>query len=123
MSWTYAGDLTQSLDWIRYTIGDTDPEIPLMSDEEISSSLTLFNNNKVSTAKECMNHILLQLSLSAVDYSIGPESVKASQRYKQYKDRYDLLMRTTFAANYNISVEDSKGIFEIGMMDNHSEVI
>ena len=123
MSWTYAGDLSQPLDWIRYTIGDTDPEIPLTSDEEITSSLTLFNNNKVATAKSCMEHILLQLSLSAVDYSIGPESVKASQRYKNYQQRYDVLMKTTFAANYNISVEDSKGIFQIGMMDNHSEVI
>lgn len=114
--WTYSADLSNELDWIRFTIGDTDEVEPLMSDAEIQSLLTL-KGSKEQAALSCMEHILLLFAKDGVNYRIGSTSVNTTDRYKAYKAMYDDYSDKLKAGNMLPQQEKTTGIFSVGMMD------
>lgn len=85
MAWTYSGDPSESkLDTVRFLIGDTDADYALLTDEEINFTLELCNDNTSNAAiMSCEG--LVAKAAKAVNYSIGPEKVAASDRFKQYQ--------------------------------------
>lgn len=121
MAWTYSGNPDDSpLDRVRFLIGDTEPNDPLLSDEEISFLVSLKGSSDSAALAAC-EAILLKLS-KEVDYSIGPEKVSASQRFVQYQAVARGLLKAITANNAAPSWRDPlahepRPIFDIGMHD------
>jgi len=83
MTWSYSGNPgNSSLDAVRFYIGDTDETDQLLVDSEINFILES-ETNPMKAASTACDIILVRLSRE-VDYTIGPESVKASQKLDNY---------------------------------------
>jgi hypothetical protein len=121
MSWTYSGDpSTSPLDEVRFLSGDTEELYSFVSDEEMTYHITKAPTLRDAAIRACRS--ILRKLAKQVDYTIGPESVKASQRLEQYKGILaDLLADTTHGTpSWDASIMDVPGcpIFDIGMHDN-----
>lgn len=122
MTWTYSGDPKSTpRDEVRFRCGDTDEAIPLLSDEEIDFLLTLKVTPPRAAQEACLA-ILAKLA-KEVDYSIGPESVKASQRYDAYKKFMATMQASQLDSVAAPSWDDgsyasSASVFDVGMHDN-----
>lgn len=115
-AWSYRGDLSMDLDWIRFTIGDTDPDDAFMTDAEIESLLDL-KGSKEQAALSCMEYILVLLIKDSGNYKIGSTSVNTSDRYNGYKALYDEFSAKLSAGDMLPQVINTKPIFSVGMMD------
>lgn len=90
MAWTYTDDPKNvPVDKVRFLCGDTDSEDPLLSDGEIEYLLESAGNAESAARKACMT-IIAKLARE-VDYVIGPEQVRASQRLENYRKLLALL--------------------------------
>lgn len=122
MSWTYGGNIQASdLDWVRFTIGDTQVDDQMISNEEIQGMLSIKEGNKTKAAIACMEYILVRLS-QQVDYKIGSTSVNASTKFQNYQKYYNNTVRDLRTGN--ISPQDPMAgvpIFTVGMMDGGGE--
>jgi hypothetical protein len=117
MSWTYGADPANSpLDAVRLTLGDTNADIPLLMDEEINFALTT-KKEVIPAAIQCCEYLISKYA-SDVDYKLGPESVKGSQRIDNFikllKELKKSLMLNSAVPLADVS-EDR--LFEVGMMD------
>lgn len=120
MSWTYGDPAEKPLYEVRFLCGDTEEDSPLLSDEEIMFLLS-YKANPRQAAVEALKAILAKLSRE-VDYTIGPESVKASQRYEQFKELLARLKEDNISGHafplWEGQAVEHKPIFDIGMHDN-----
>ena len=117
MAWTYSGDpSTSARDMVRFLIADTDNTDPQMTDAELDTLLTLHGAAE-DTAYVCVKYLMTKYAREC-DYTIGPESVKASQRYKQYKQLYAELKFDRSIKHTTPQTANSTPIFTIGMMDD-----
>lgn len=122
MTWSYSGNPASSdLDLARFYIGDTDVNTPLMQDEEISFMVTSKGSARAAAPDLCAA-IMAKLAMD-VDYTIGPESVKASQRFKAYQELMKTLKTLWVSINAAPSFQDpdtypTRPLFNIGMQDN-----
>lgn len=133
-NWTYSFDPSASLkDQVRFLIGDTDQNDPLLYDKEITWVLGQYNNSPMNAAIRCCETIAAKFSRMA-DEKAGPVSVTYSQKSKQYRDlRQELVSRLAVEdmAPYagGISKSDKATVrddsdrveptFEKHMMENH----
>ena len=84
MSWNYSGDPSASdKDAVRFEIGDTDSEDQLMNDEELLFVLGEEGTVLGGAARCC--EILSRKFARQADYTLGPQSVRASQRSKAFQ--------------------------------------
>lgn len=81
MSWDYAPG-SRDLDWVRFTIGDTDSTDELLQNEEIDAALTN-EGNKYSAAAVCADALAAKFSRQA-DKTVGPLQIRASQKAERY---------------------------------------
>ena len=118
---TYSGNPKDSLkDEVRFKIGDTDKDFYMLADAEIEFLLESNTNNVLNTCIAACNVILAKLA-KEVDYKIGPESVSASDRYKQYSNTLKMLKDEKLTKNaYVINCDqcDHNPNFSIGFQDN-----
>jgi len=118
MSWTYTGNPNaDDLSMVRFLIADTDVDDPKLSNEEINAFLGT-NDTVEYAALVCVKYLVTKYA-GECDYKIGPESVTASQRYKQYKQLYaemkfDQSIKNTIPQMADLGVP----IFQVGMMDD-----
>jgi hypothetical protein len=86
MAWTYipAQLATSSLFQVRFLIGDTDESDPLLTDEEINFLLAELGSASSTAIASCEN--LSAKYARQVDTHLGPSTVKASQRTKQFTE-------------------------------------
>jgi len=91
-----------------------------MDNEELEFLLQAKGSPKAAAPFACQN-ILMRLA-RAVDYTIGPESVKASKRLDNYKKAMDALKELWAgehgAPSWDSSILNCPPIFSIGMNDN-----
>lgn len=121
MAWTYSGNpSTSELDEVRFYSNDVNIKEPFLQDEEILFLVQLRGNTR-GAARDAMTMILAKLS-EEVDYTLGPQQVKASQRYEQYKDfmasRSLMLIGAHAAPSWDACSSFGKSIFDIGLHDN-----
>lgn len=123
MAWTYSGNPSSSpRDHVRFLIGDTVEQAPLMTDEEIDFLLS--NNPAPAHAAVGAVNSMIASVTREVDYTIGPESVKASQRLTNLLALKKLLQSSIQSSNAAPSWDDSiiydrtRPIFEVGMDDD-----
>lgn len=125
MAWTYSGDpSTSPKDLARFYCGDTDSNAPLLSDEEINYQVTTRGSAQAAAPIICVS-IMAKLARQ-VDYTIGPERVQASQRFKAYKELVAQLRALWISSNAAPSWQEPISgtptpIFDIGMMDNGND--
>lgn len=126
MAWTYDQTLlaTSTTMQVRFLIGDTDSRDQLVMDEEIEFQLTL--QGSVSGAAVACCEFLSAKFARTPDHSLGPYSVKASQKAEQFAKLAIRISKT--AAKYTVpSLPSSQHttIFDIDMMnydtDDHRE--
>ena len=120
MTWTYGGNPQNSdLDRLRFLCGDTQQADPLITDEELNFLLGRAGSPEAA-APEAAQAIMLKLSRE-VDYTLGPEQVKASQRLTNYQKVWNALQASRvrkYAAPSWQPPTGSPGIFDVGMHDN-----
>lgn len=119
MTWTYSGNPQDSpKDHVRFIIGDTDQQVPLFTDAEIQFLLSDDTSPIHAGIKAC--DILIAKYSKEVDYSIGPESVKAGQRANNYR-RLKRELRNSLGSKSSGPSWDSSVVggnaFGIGMHD------
>ena len=119
MSWSYSGDPSASKkDNVRFLTGDTEADDPQFTDEEIIFALSIRQDDVNRASIYCIENLLAKLA-KRVDYRIGPESVNASDRYKQYQQLLERIKKDTYQVNaaptyINTSPDPS---FDVGMHD------
>ena len=86
MTYSYSDPSNSLLDECRFMIGDTDPDYPLLEDEEIKFALIKFNNLIYQAALFCCHRIVMKVS-SLVDTKEGQIATTSSQIQAQYKQR------------------------------------
>ena len=102
MTWSYSGNPKLSAkDQVRFQIGDTNPEDPLLTDEEIEYLLSLYNNTPMNTSIRCCETLVSKFSRLA-DEAVG--QVKIS--YSQIADTY--LKKTIPMLRARLAMEDSQ---------------
>ncbi len=86
MTWTYSRDPAHSSrDAVRFLVGDTDADWPLVQDEEIDYILATYPNTTLAAAEVC-DAIAARLSREA-DTGNMDMRVSASQRAQAYAQR------------------------------------
>jgi|SRR5690606_24112387 len=93
MVWSYSGNpSTSEKDEVRFLLGDTSQDDPLLQDEEIEYLLDQHDGSALTAAVEGCERIIAKLSREA-DMSSGATSISASQRRKHYADLLTQLRR------------------------------
>lgn len=120
MTFTYTGDLNQPLEYVRFLIGDKDPEIALFADEEISfflgkyTDLTETNIKKVSLTllKQMLNEILRGPSRERSGgyevYGASAESLKLAVNQLESEIRSLSAATPSFGGVYKGEVESNR---------------
>ena len=120
MAFTYDASLLSSseLYQVRLKIGDTNSADAKLQDEEINYAISI-TTSVLAAAIKCCNLIVAKYA-GDPDYSLGPHSVKASQRTKHYKELAAQLRTENINVNgvpsFTGPVEDFK-IFDYDMMN------
>lgn len=119
MAWTYnvAELSTSEIFQIRFMIGDTIENDPLLQDEEINQLLTEKGDVRLA-AVECCDRISINFARQA-DYTLGPYSIKASQRSKRYEELSKKL-NVKIGTAVPIFTDPQRSIFDIDMMNDPS---
>lgn len=117
---TYSGNPAGSkLDEVRFRIGDTDKDFSLLEDEEIQYLLETNDNSVIDVCIQAVRAIIAKFA-KEVDYTIGPEKVYASDRYKHYSELLINLQKEKNKYSYIINADQCNHYpnFSIGMQDN-----
>lgn len=104
MAWSYSGDpSTSPKDEVRFLIGDTSEDDPLLQDEEIAYLLDQCGGSALAAAVAACEGIVAKLSREA-DLRSGATSISASQRHAHYAALLtDLRRRASRMPNIKIS--------------------
>lgn len=117
MSWTY--DPTkieeQPLYQVRYYIGDTSEDDPLLEDEEILFELSKVNNDAMQAAIHCCERIAAKLT-TQVSYRLGPYSIDLSKKAEAYLKMAEKLRQKLSSSGGPTWTGTRDPIFDVGMM-------
>lgn len=116
--WTYSGDPASSdLDAVRFEIGDTDAEDPLLKDKELLYTLNEEGNILNAAARSC--EALAKKFAREADKRLGPLSISLSQRSKAYRElAKDLRTRSRLSKGTPYAGNISKTDQETDALDN-----
>lgn len=98
MTWTYVGPATNDKDRIRFEIGDTISTRPLLTDEEISYTLTI-ESSILGAAAKCCEAIAMKYAGDA-SKEIGKLRIWAQDRAENYSKKAKELRKK--AMGYNL---------------------
>lgn len=118
MAWNYnpAQLAASELYQVRFLIGDTDTNDQQLQDEEITFLLTQCGSVNGAAVACCENLSAKYANLT--DHSLGPYSVKASQKSKQFMDLAKRISKQ--ASRYSVpsmSGDQHTSVFDIDMMN------
>lgn len=132
--WGYADPSLDSVDAVRYYIGDTDPDDPQLADNEIEFSLDNNGGDPLKAAIEAAVVLAGRFAREST-YRIGQVSETFSRKSEAYERLAKLLAERLvtrgdgtgpYAGGTSVSdkaeqladTDRTTGIFSIGMMDN-----
>lgn len=126
MSWSYSGDpSTSPKDAVRFYLQDTDPDDPIMTDEDILFLLTSDANPMAATIKGLKTLVTKYAMLA--DRTIGDTSIKYTQKLSDLSNLVAMLENevgtgeVVSVATYNSEAPSYVGpkiLFRKGMFDN-----
>lgn len=118
MSWTYDVEtLADSLkDQIRLKIGDTNPDDPLLEDEEINFFIDNKYGSILLSTIACLNVCIMRIS-SLPDYKLGPYSESHEARLKYLTSlRDDMQQEACLNGLPAMQLPTTSNIFEYDLM-------
>jgi len=122
MSWSYSGDPSLSdIDRYRFIVGDTDPDDPLMQDEEIKYLVDKANGNDNMAAYLIFSHAATIFARD-IKRTLGPQSEDPSSRLKYFNDKAAEYKNKIYAAGLSLPKYDSPKVFMKGMDNNPPSV-
>jgi hypothetical protein len=83
MTWSYDPEMGTTKDEVRFLIGDTDPEDPLLQNEEIAYLLTVEGSPALAAARAC--DVLGTRFAKLVDKAVGDLRLSLSQRSENFR--------------------------------------
>lgn len=92
---------------VRTEVGDTDPNFPILSDDEISYYIQKNGDSLGRTCIDCAKAILMKLAMRGNE-TIDIFSIKGSQTAAQYMQALKLYIRDP---NLNPLMQNSQGYF------------
>lgn len=99
MAWSYSGDPGSSpLDGLRFSIGDTDSALPILSDEELLYIL-IGHNDDVATSTIYAMYAILSKYARLKDETVGGLQARYSQIYEHYRTLIQERLSFNAAAN------------------------
>ena len=126
MSWSYSGDpSTSPKDTVRFYLQDTDPDDPIMTDEDILFLLAS-DANPMSAAIKGLKTLVTKYAMLA-DRTIGDTSIKYTQRLRDLSNLVAMLENEVSTgeivsvATYHSEAPSYVGpkiLFRKGMFDN-----
>lgn len=119
-TWSYSGDPSKSSkDAVRYKIGDTDEDDPLIYDEEITWELIQYGQDIDMASYSSAMAISAKFSRECAR-QMGRLKVEAEQRAKAYKElAKELYRKATGNSVDGIGFfQEGSGTFYAGMMQN-----
>lgn len=121
MGFSYSKDPTNNhIDRIRLTIGDTNEAYAMLDDSEIEYFYQEADENVLLASIKACEAIRAKLAYD-VDYTLGPESVKASQRFEHINSLLAQLKKqyaATLPSALPSMAKPAASVFGIGMHDN-----
>jgi len=115
---SYDGDLSDSKDWIRFTLQDTDSTDFILSDTEINSALDLYSDDKYQAVIMLARGLAAKFSMMG-NRRIGPLSIDYSGTVNFYNGLADRLESeaSVITAAPDEEMSDYDNIFSL---DTHS---
>ena len=118
MSWSYSGDPSASIvDKYRFLIGDTDPDEPVMQNEEIEYLANQANGND-NLASYLLFTQAATIYARDIKRSLGPQAEDPSARLKYFSAKADEYKNKLYAAGLSLPKYDAPKIFMKGMDNN-----
>ena len=128
---SYDGDLTKPLNVVRFNIGDTLKERPLLRNREIEGILAKNSDNELLASADCADHLATRFA-AFPDFSIGRVSKKFGSVSEMFSKRAEHL-RLEASKRAGVSfpatiISEKKGLvddadltrpeFRVGLTDN-----
>lgn len=113
-----------AVDRVRLTVGDIDPCDELLSDEVYKFALTNNNDDEIKASIQILKHIVAMLANSMTEKT-GEVFLKANERYKQYKELLDTLIKDPSTSFMRAGAGYTGGIYqsEIDANNNNSNTV
>lgn len=120
MSFSYSGDPSASLlDAARFLIGDTNPDAPIMQDEEIQYIIDTHGDGKLTnTVKYQLFNRTATLFARDIKRSLGPQSEDPTSRLNFYKEQAEYYKQLVAAGGVSAAAYAYPKIFRKGMMSD-----
>lgn len=118
MSFSYSGDPSaSSLDAMRFLIGDTDKNAPVMQDEEIQYIIDTYGAD-TNTAKYQLFNRAATLFARDIKRSLGPQSEDPTSRLNFYKEQAEYYKNIVVVGGVSPQKYSYPKIFSKGMHSN-----
>lgn len=118
MSWTYSGNpATSARDSLRFLIGDTNINEPIMQDEELDYLITEYGANDNALKYEVFNRTATIFARD-IKRSLGPQSEDPTERLKYFRDQAAWYKARTSKAGISLPKYAYPKVFRKGMQNN-----
>ena len=118
MSWNYSGNPASSkIDEMRFVIGDTNENDPIMQDEEIDYLIAEYGDSK----NLLLYHVFTRtatLFARDIKRTLGPQSEDPTERLKFFRDQAILYKNKLAIAGVSVPVYNYPKVFHKGMHSN-----
>ncbi len=86
MSWSYTGDFSNPLDEMRFLIGDTNQDEPILQDEEIQYLMGKYGSNPNALRYQLFSHVATIFARD-IKRSLGPQSEDPTKRLEYFREQ------------------------------------
>lgn len=118
MAFSYSGDpRTSSLDEARFLIGDTNPDAPIMQDEEVQYLLDTYTAGSNMCMYQLFNRAAT-LFARDIKRSLGPQSEDPTDRLNFFKEQAEYYKNLVAAGGVSVPSQAYPKIFRKGMFSN-----
>ena len=118
MSFSYSGNPSNSaLDEARFLVGDTDPNNPIMQDEEIQYIIDTYGAG-TNTVKYQLFSRAATLFARDIKRSLGPQSEDPTDRLNYFKEQADYYKKLVAIGGVSVPSYAYPKIFRKGMLSN-----
>lgn len=123
MSWYYSGSPNNSpVDKYRFLTGDTDKDLPILQDEEITYIIQEVTVNGAVNENKLLARlyevIVVRFAKYANKSKLGPQSEEFTERLKYYNKMFDFYTSKATMRGLSVPVYQAEKVFEKGMLGN-----
>jgi hypothetical protein len=118
MSWSYSGNPADSeLDKLRFIVGDTNPDEPVLQDEEIQFLILQHGDNE-NVLRYHLFVLVATIFSRDIKRSLGPQAEDPTERLKFFKEQIAYYRSKLVSAGISLPRYASPKVFRKGMQSN-----